>query len=277
MARRLLDVVLAALAVVATAPLLAVAAVGIRLSSPGPIVYRAQRVGRGRRLFVMYKLRTMHARPGGPGVGGGAGRDGSRITGKDDPRVFPFGSWLRRTKLDELPQLINVLKGDMSIVGPRPEDPRIVAEHYTPVQLETLTVRPGLASPGSIYSYTHGEALLAGSNPEAGYVQRLLPLKLALDIVYLRRASVGYDARLMARTAGIVLAMLAGRRRFADPPELAAALRLVDHAGPSSPSPARGSRLDSGGRSAAARAVATAPAVVSKLPQRPLGSRGPTP
>jgi len=221
--KRLFDVALAALALVAAAPLLAVAAVAIRLASPGPIVYRAERTGRGRRPFVMYKLRTMHARRRG---------DGSRITGKNDPRVFPLGSWLRRAKLDELPQLINVLKGDMAIVGPRPEDPRIVALHYAPVHLETLMMRPGLASPGSIYSYTHGEALLVGADPEALYVKRLLPLKVALDVVYVRRASLGYDARIIGRTIWVILAMLAGRRRFRNPPELAAAQRLLDGPAP---------------------------------------------
>jgi len=220
--RRLLDVVLAGLALVIAAPLLAIAAMAIRLASPGPIVYRAERIGRGRRPFVMYKLRTMHARRRG---------DGSRVTGKHDPRVFPVGSWLRRAKLDELPQLLNVLKGDMAIVGPRPEDPRIVAEHYTPLDLETLNTRPGLASPGSIYSYTHGEAVLVGVNPEQSYVQRLLPLKLALDVVYVRRASLAYDARIIGRTLWVIVAMLAGRSGFGDPPELAAARGLLERDG----------------------------------------------
>ncbi len=193
MIRRLCDLALAAVALAAAAPLLVAAAAGIRLSSPGPVLYRAPRVGRGRKLFRMYKLRTMH-------VDAAAG---SAITGRDDPRVFTFGAWLRRTKLDEVPQLFNVLRGDMAIVGPRPEDPKFVERHYAPVHFETLAVRPGLASPGSIYNYTHGEAMLTGDDPERVYVERLLPVKLALDVVYVRHASLSYDVRIVARTVGV--------------------------------------------------------------------------
>ena len=218
MVRRLVDALLAALALVVTAPLLALAAVGIRRASPGPVLYRAERVGRGGRPFIMYKLRTMHSR---------RRSDASRITGAHDPRVFPLGAWLRAVKLDELPQLINVLKGEMAIVGPRPEDPAIVARHYDALGRETLTVRPGLASPGSIYSSTHGDALLTGTDPEAAYAERLLPVKLALDVVYVRHASLAYDARIVGRTLWVIVATLAGRRRFADPPELAEARRLL--------------------------------------------------
>src|SRR5438034_1665462 len=117
----------------------------------------------------MFKLRTMHLR---------RRSDSSRITGPRDPRVFPFGAWLRAVKVDELPQLWNVLRGEMSLVGPRPEDPAIVTRLYTALGLETLAVRPGLASPGSIYSSTHGAALLVGTDPEAAYAERLLPVKL---------------------------------------------------------------------------------------------------
>ena len=218
MVRRLVDALLAGLALVVTAPLLALAAVGIRRASPGPVLYRAERVGRGGRPFIMYKLRTMHSR---------RRSDASRITGAHDPRVFPLGAWLRAVKLDELPQLINVLKGEMAIVGPRPEDPAIVARHYDALGRETLTVRPGLASPGSIYSSTHGDALLTGTDPEAAYAERLLPVKLALDVVYVRHASLAYDARIVGRTLWVIVATLAGRRRFEDPPELAEARRLL--------------------------------------------------
>jgi len=222
MAKRLLDVALATLALVVTAPLVALAAVGIRLSSPGPVLYRAERVGRHRRPFIMFKLRTMHQR---------RRSDSSRITGAVDPRVFPFGAWLRAVKLDEMPQLWNVLRGEMSLVGPRPEDPAIVSRLYSALGLETLAVRPGLASPGSIYSSTHGAALLTGPDPEADYAAQLLPLKLALDVVYVRRASLWYDARIVGRTLWVIVTTLLGRRRFADPPELAEARRLLAESG----------------------------------------------
>lgn len=219
MAKRLIDVVLAGLGLALTAPVLGLAALAIRLTSPGPVLYRARRVGRDGRCFTMYKLRTMQTRPSRPG---------SRITGQDDPRVFPLGRWLRRTKIDELPQLYNVLRGDMSIVGPRPEDPDIVQRHYTLLHHETLRVRPGLASPGAIYHYTHGDALLTGGDPETVYAERLLPLKLALDVVYVRHASLGSDVRIIGRTVSTITAILAGRRRFPEPPEAAEALALME-------------------------------------------------
>jgi lipopolysaccharide/colanic/teichoic acid biosynthesis glycosyltransferase len=147
------------------------------------------------------------------------------ITGVADARVTRVGSWLRKTKVDELPQLMNVLRGEMSLVGPRPEDPSIVTAHYRPAHWRTLDVRPGLVSPGSLYNYTHGESLLRGEQPESAYVERLLPLKLALELVYLDRRCFRYDLALVFRTALTILRIAAGRTRFADPPELAEATR----------------------------------------------------
>jgi lipopolysaccharide/colanic/teichoic acid biosynthesis glycosyltransferase len=218
MVKRLLDVVLSSVGLALVAPVLAIAALGIRLASPGPVLFRARRVGRAGTCFTMYKLRTMHRRQP---------PRASRITGQDDARVFPLGALLRRTKIDELPQLFNVLRGDMSIVGPRPEDPDIVERHYTALQRETLAVRPGLASPGSLYHYTHGDALLAGGDPESAYVDRLLPLKLALDVVYVRQASLPLDVRIIGRTLSTIGASLVGRRRFPAPPETREALALI--------------------------------------------------
>jgi lipopolysaccharide/colanic/teichoic acid biosynthesis glycosyltransferase len=220
-AKRALDVVLAGVALVAAAPLLALAAIGIRLSGPGPILYRARRIGLHGRSFTMYKLRTMRV----------GQAEASAITAKDDPRVFPFGALLRRTKLDELPQLYNVLRGSMAIVGPRPEDPRMVELFYAPLHHDTLRVPPGLTCPGSIFAYTHGEALLDASDPERCYAERLLPLKLALDLVYVRRRSVGYDVALIARTAWVLGGALVGRRAFGLPPELPEARQIMVEAG----------------------------------------------
>ena len=217
MGRRMLDVALAGLALILLAPVLGVAALAIRLTSPGPVLYRAPRVGRHRREFTMLKLRTMRV---GSAVAG-------PITSARDPRVSAVGAVLRRVKVDELPQLVNVLRGEMAIIGPRPEDPRIVATRYRPDHMETLLVRPGLASPGSIFNYTHGEAMLDGADPESSYVERLLPLKLALDVVYVRRASLRYDLALMLRTAAVLVAVVAGRRRFPPPPELGEAEALL--------------------------------------------------
>jgi lipopolysaccharide/colanic/teichoic acid biosynthesis glycosyltransferase len=220
-ARRALDVILSGVALVAAAPLLAVAAVGIRLAGPGPILYRAQRVGRQARPFTMYKLRTMRVGQAYTSV----------ITAKDDPRVFRFGAVLRRAKLDELPQLYNILRGDMAIVGPRPEDPQMVEQFYAPLHHETLRVLPGLTSPGSLYAYTHGEAQLDARDPHGSYAERVLPLKLALDLVYVRRASLGYDLALIARTVWMLGTALLGRRHFPLPRELADARRVMGEVG----------------------------------------------
>ena len=223
MAKRALDLILSAVALVAALPLLALAAVGIRRTSPGPVLYRATRVGLGGRPFTMYKLRTMHVNQH---VAGGKIAK-SAITAKDDPRVFPVGALLRRTKLDELPQLWNVLRGDMSLVGPRPEDPRFVEKNYTAEHLKTLDVRPGLTSPGSVWYYTSAEDGLTSDDPERHYVERVLPLKLALDLVYVREVSWRYDLVLIARTILVLAGLGMGVRRFADPPEMPAAQQLL--------------------------------------------------
>ncbi|HSA54657.1 MAG TPA: sugar transferase [Gemmatimonadaceae bacterium] len=216
--RRAFDVASAAIGLVVAAPVLLVAAVGVRLSSPGPVLFRTRRLGRGGCPFLMYKLRTMH-------VDHGPVR--SRITLARDPRIFPFGVLLRRLKIDELPQLVNVLKGDMAIVGPRPEDPELVARHYTPEQRETLAVRPGLTSPGSLYYELHAQSQLDGPDAESRYAAYALPLKLAIDLVYVRRATLWSDLGVIARTLVVLAGALTGRRRFADPPELREAHRLL--------------------------------------------------
>jgi lipopolysaccharide/colanic/teichoic acid biosynthesis glycosyltransferase len=211
MARRLLDVTLAGAAAVALSPVALIAAVGIWCASGPPVIHRARRAGLDGRPFTMFKFRTMHLSDA-PGA--------SRITAAADPRVFRWGALLRRTKLDELPQLLNVLRGDMAIIGPRPEDPAIVAECYSARDRETLRVRPGLASPGSIFNYTHAERWLDAGDAEACYRTQVLPVKLALDRVYVRHASIAYDARIAVRTVAVIAARLIGVRRFADPPEM---------------------------------------------------------
>ncbi|HEY6090524.1 MAG TPA: sugar transferase [Gemmatimonadales bacterium] len=226
MVKRLFDIVCAAVALVVTAPLIGLAAIGIKLSDHGPVFYRARRVGYLGREFTMFKLRTM--RYDGEGSRGAGGAEGPVITGHGDERITTIGKFLRRSKIDELPQLFNVLRGDMAIVGPRPEDPAIVLEHYSTGDLETLGVRPGLASPGSIYQFTSGDKLLTGNDPEARYVDKLLKTKLALDRVYLRRASMRSDMQIIGRTLWAIGAVAAGRRKFAPPPEMTAARRLLE-------------------------------------------------
>jgi lipopolysaccharide/colanic/teichoic acid biosynthesis glycosyltransferase len=217
MGRRLFDVGAATAALIVLSPLMLLVAVGIRATSPGPVIFRARRVGLHGRPFSMFKFRSMTV----------AGDTGSAITGSHDPRVFPLGRLLRRSKIDELPQLFNVLIGEMALVGPRPEDPRLVATWYRPEHMPTLEVRPGLASPGSLYNFTHGEAQLAGPDTESAYAERLLPVKLALDLVYVRRASFRYDIAIIFRTLFVIVAATLGKRRFGEPPEMLEARTLA--------------------------------------------------
>lgn len=199
---RALDVSVAAAALLALAPLLLIAAVGIRLASRGPVLYRATRAGVGGRPFTMLKLRTMHhVAPS---------ETGSRITAKQDPRVFAFGSILRRFKIDELPQLANVLRGDMAIVGPRPEDASIVDANYTDAARETLEVPPGLTSPGTLWYYTEAESAVGAADTEGDYLKTVLATKLAIDVDYVRTRSLARDIALCFRTALTIVGMALG-------------------------------------------------------------------
>ena len=218
MVKRLFDVIFATLAIILLAPVFLAAAIAIRITSPGPVFYPARRTGRGGVDFVMYKFRTMHV----------VQQSQSVITGTHDARISPVGRILRATKIDELPQLFNVLLSQMSIVGPRPEDPTIVAKHYGPLGHETLTVRPGLASYGSLYNYTHGQSLLDDSDPETSYVNQLLPIKLALEVVYIRNGSLASDLCIIARTLITIAFIAAGKRNFSEPVEMQAAQQLLN-------------------------------------------------
>ncbi|MBN1964254.1 MAG: sugar transferase [Anaerolineae bacterium] len=188
--KRLFDVVVSSMMVIFFAPLMLVIALAIRLSSPGPVLYRATRVGLYSREFKLYKFRTMVT---------GADQIGPGITASADPRVTPIGRLLRAAKLDELPQVFNVLRGEMSLVGPRPEDPRYVAL-YTPEQRQVLSVRPGITGVASV-QYRHENLLLAGADYETTYVQEIMPAKLALDLEYVRNPRLSHDIVILFRTA----------------------------------------------------------------------------
>lgn len=212
--RRARDIVLALTLLISLSPFLALAAIGVRLSSKGPIFFRAQRVGRGGVHFEMLKFRTMHVHSGGP-----------VITSRSDNRIFAFGAFLRKSKIDEFPQFYNVLKGDLSMVGPRPEDPKIVTRHYTDWMMETLDVRPGITSPGAVYYYILGEELVDPADPEGSYVKRLLPAKLAVERAYLERATFASDLSVVGLTALAVVGPLFGLHVKPDPRDLAGAER----------------------------------------------------
>ena len=208
MARRLFDLLVGSIGLACAAPLLLGAAIAIKLTSRGPVLYHAVRIGKDGVPFKMHKLRTMRV----------SGSDSpSVITSDHDARVYPFGGLLRRLKIDELPQLLNIVGGDMSVIGPRPEDPRIVTDHYTSEFWETLRVKPGLASPGSLYNYMHGQRLLAGESAESAYVTTVLPAKMKLDREYVANQSVLNDIRICLETVSTIGRYALGQRTHVDP------------------------------------------------------------
>jgi len=192
--KRAFDATVAAVGLVLTSPVVAVAAVVVKLDSPGPAIYRGPRIGRDGKPFHIYKLRTMRV---------DAASQGAAVTGAKDPRVTSVGRLLRRTKLDELPQLLNVLRGEMSLVGPRPEAPDFV-KHYTAEQQMVLSVRPGITGLASI-AYLDEEEILGEGDPERRYIDSVMPQKLALELEYVRSASFGGDLKILARTVWLVL------------------------------------------------------------------------
>jgi lipopolysaccharide/colanic/teichoic acid biosynthesis glycosyltransferase len=198
MAKRVLDVCGASLALLAALPLLLVVAIAIKLDSPGPVLYTPRRVGRGGRLFRLYKFRSMV-------VGADAG---PAITGKADPRTTRIGRLMRPLRIDELPQLLNVLKGDMSLVGPRPEAPEFV-EFYTDEQRQVLAVRPGITGPTQLAWMGESDLFQPGVDPSQYYIHAMLPEKLRTDLRYLRTRTlardVGYLIQTPFRLAGLIL------------------------------------------------------------------------
>lgn len=188
--KRLLDVVLATAGLLIALPFLALIAIAIKLTSRGPILYRGTRAGLHGKPFQILKFRTMV--PDAENLGGS-------VTSADDTRITPLGVWLRRYKLDELPQLINVLKGDMSIVGPRPEVFHYVGG-YDERNLRVLSILPGLTDWASLWNIDEGLALEGCADPEDAYARRILPMKLALQNYYLDHQSLGGDLRIMLYT-----------------------------------------------------------------------------
>jgi lipopolysaccharide/colanic/teichoic acid biosynthesis glycosyltransferase len=191
--KRAFDFAVALVGLILSSPVLLAAAIAVKLGSPGPAIYSGPRVGRGGRPFQIHKVRSMKV---------GAAESGPPVTRRGDPRVTPAGRVLRRIKLDELPQLWNVLVGEMSLVGPRPEHPDFV-KGYTAEQRRLLFVRPGITGPAAI-AFFDEEEKLRGSDPGLTYVRDVLPQKLALELDYLGRASFAGDLRILATTLGLV-------------------------------------------------------------------------
>lgn len=203
--KRFLDVILCSLALVILSPVFFITAIAIKLSSPGPILYHSDRTGKNHKKFHFYKFRSM------------------LITNKDKglfvadvDRVFVVGKIIRRLKIDELPQLINVIKGDMSIVGPRPMPWDTVDTTYYGKYQKILSIRPGLTSAASLYDYTVGDTY--SSNED--YMRDVLPIKLEMEMLYLKKQSFSYDCNLVWRTIITIIQVLFGKNVFPEQPEL---------------------------------------------------------
>ena len=188
--KRLFDIVASSIGLIALSPLFLVLALWIKADSKGPVFYRQTRVGKDNRDFRLYKFRSM--RPD-------ADKGGLITIGGRDPRVTRSGYYIRKYKLDEFPQLINVLKGDMSLVGPRPEVRKYV-DMYTPQQMRVLSVRPGITSLASIRYRNENEILAAADDPDRCYIEQVMPDKLRIDLEYVDNASLANDIRLIFST-----------------------------------------------------------------------------
>ncbi len=190
MLKRTFDFLASLVGLTLLAPFGLLVALAIKLDSSGPVFFRQVRIGRDFRPFKIYKFRTMVA---------DAPSRGGQLTAGSDPRITRVGRILRKTKVDELPQLINVLIGDMSLVGPRPEVPKYV-ELFAGDYREILSVRPGITDPASVKYRDESKVLAASADPETAYVEQILPEKIALARQYIKRSSLAYDLGIIFQT-----------------------------------------------------------------------------
>lgn len=193
--KRLFDVIASGCGLIVLSPIFVVVTIWIKLDSRGPIFYRQIRVGRNNKDFRIFKFRSMRT-----------GSDkGSLVTiGGRDPRITRSGYFIRKFKLDELPQLINVFLGDMSLVGPRPEV-RHYVDYWTPEQMHVLDVRPGITDPASIKFRNENELLEKAENPEKYYIEVIMQEKIKLYLEYVENASFWYDIKLIFKTFKVII------------------------------------------------------------------------
>ncbi len=204
--RRAIDIIVALIALLLASPVLLAAGLAVVVGSRGRPFYRSPRVGRDGRPFLLWKLRTM--RPA-------AASYAPQVTAAADPRITRIGRVLRRTKVDELPGFLNLLAGDITLVGPRPESPVFVAR-YSPAQREVLRVRPGLTGPNQLHLADEEALIPAGVDASEFYVEHILPAKVEADLAYLRTRTPVTDAYIVLRTTRLVIGRLVGlvvRRR----------------------------------------------------------------
>jgi len=199
MLKRALDIVCASLGLVVLSPALGVVALAVKLGDGGPVFYRGLRTGLNGRQFRICKFRTMVV---------DAEKTGVTATADDDPRITRMGRFLRNYKLDELPQLLNVLLGDMSLVGPRPEVPQYMAL-FTPEEQAILSVRPGITDWASLWDIAEGEVLAGSQDPERDYLERIRPEKIRLQLEYVHERTFGMDLKILILT---LWALVTGHR-----------------------------------------------------------------
>ena len=195
LAKRAFDISCALIGLIILLPIFLICIILAKFQSPGPVFYRAQRIGRSGRIFLMYKFRTMVIN---------AESTGTSLTTYKDPRITKIGNFLRRTKLDELPQLLNVLKSDMSIIGPRPEAP-VYVKYYTEEQRRVLSVRPGITGSAQLENRNEELKLKGQSDPEEYYINQLLPEKLKIDLNYIENRSFILDLKVIFKTIWTIM------------------------------------------------------------------------
>ena len=200
------DLLFAVLFLIVFSPIYLLTIIIIKVVSPGPAIYKAMRVGKNGKLFTCYKFRSMRVDSGKVRL----------TTLENDDRIFPFGKFIRKTKIDEMPQVVNILKGEMSVVGPRPEDQENAEKVYVGEFKHIMDVKPGLTSTASLYDYSHGELF----EDEESYEKIFMPKKLKLELYYVNHRSVWYDLRLILKTAWLIILKTCGKEKFNEPKEL---------------------------------------------------------
>lgn len=204
--KRCFDLLFAVCFLIVFSPIYILSWLIIKIVSPGPAIYKAERVGKNGKLFKCYKFRSMRV---------DSGKVRLTTLGNDD-RIFPFGKFIRKTKIDEMPQVVNILRGEMSVVGPRPEDKENADKVYVGEFKHILDVKPGLTSTASLYDYTHGEMY----EDEDSYEKEFMPKKLKLELYYVNHRSFWYDIVLILRTAWLIILKTCGKNDFDEPKEL---------------------------------------------------------
>lgn len=204
--KRCFDLLFAVLFLIVFSPVYLLTFIIIKIVSPGPAIYKAKRVGKDGKLFNCYKFRSMRVDSGKVRL----------TTLENDDRIFPFGKFIRKAKIDEMPQVVNILTGDMSVVGPRPEDKENADKVYVGEFKHILDVKPGLTSTASLYDYTHGEQF----EDEESYEKIFLPKKLKLELYYVSHRSFWYDIQLVLKTALLIILKTCGKKEFEEPREL---------------------------------------------------------